>query len=164
MLIPRYFARRRSGAVRASRARTLGVLVALVALTSMTAVALAAAGTTLATGHAKVNGKTTTVVVNSHGLTLYTLSGETAHHLKCVTRLCFMAWPPYKVSASARLTKRGAVKGRIGRLHRRGAKFFQVTLDGHPLYTFSGDGKRKGLATGDGITYFGGTWHVVSPR
>jgi hypothetical protein len=63
--------------VRASRARALGVLLAVLAFTCMTAVAMAAGGTTLATGHASVKGKTKTLVVNSHGVTLYTLGGET---------------------------------------------------------------------------------------
>ena len=35
-----------------------------------------------------------------------------------------------------------------------------MTLNGHPLYTFSVD-KRKDAASGDGIVNFGGTWHVV---
>lgn len=154
-------AARRCGVVRVSRAKALGVLLAVLALTCTTAVAVAAAGTTLATGHASVKGKTKTVVVNSHGVTLYTLSGETTHHLKCVSSACFAAWPPYTVSAKAKLTKTSAVKGTIGRLHR--GKIYQVTLDGHPLYTFVGDAGKKGKATGEGINHFGGIWHVVSP-
>ncbi len=152
---------RRFGVMRASRARALGVLLAVLALTCMTAVAMAAAGTTLATGHASVKGKTKTVVVNSHGVTLYTLSGETTHHLKCVSSACLGAWPPYTVSAKAKLTKSSAVKGTIGKLHR--GKIYQVTLDGHPLYAFAPDGGKKGSAKGEGVTAFGGTWHVVSP-
>ena len=39
--------------------------------------------------------------------------------------------------------------------------FTQVTLNGHPLYTFEGDGNKAGVANGNGIVAFGGTWHVV---
>lgn len=146
-----------------SRVRTLGVLVAALVIAFMSAVAIAAGGATLATGKASVKGKTKTVVVNSHGVTLYMVSGETATHLKCTSRLCFSAWPPYKVTAGAKLSKTSAVHGTVGRLHRVAAKFYQVTLNGHPLYTFIGDMSKKGSAKGQGITAFGGTWHVVSP-
>ena len=161
MPVPRYFPRRRSGV--ASRARTLGVLTAVLVVTSMAAVAAAAATRTLLTGKATVNGKSKTVVVDSHGLTLYTLSGESARHLKCASTRCFTAWPPYKVSAAAKLTTTPSVKGRIGRLHRVSDRFYQVTLNGHPLYTFVGDARKKGSGKGQGITAFGGTWHTVSP-
>ena len=36
-----------------------------------------------------------------------------------------------------------------------------MTLNGHPLYTFEGDGDKAGVANGNGIVAFGGTWHVV---
>ena len=163
MHIPRSFVRRRFGALRASRATTLGLLAAVLAVTSMTAVALAAGSTTLATGKATVKGKTKTVVVDSHGLTLYTLSGESVNNLKCVSTKCFNAWPPYEVSATAKLTKAPGVRGTIGRLHRIKGKFYQVMLNAHPLYTFAGDAGKKGSAKGEGITAFGGTWHIVSP-
>ena len=35
-----------------------------------------------------------------------------------------------------------------------------VTIDGAPVYTFQGDAS-AGSANGEGITSFGGTWHVV---
>ena len=41
-----------------------------------------------------------------------------------------------------------------------GAK--QLTYNGHPLYTFSGDG-RAGDISGQGSSAFGGRWYVVSP-
>ena len=163
MQIPLSFVRRRLGTVRALRATTLGVLAAVLAVTSMSAVALAAGSTTLATGKATVKGKTKTVVVDSRGLTLYTLSGESVKNLKCVSSTCFKAWLPYKVSATAKLTKAPGVSGTIGSLHRIKGKFHQVMLNGHPLYTFAGDAAKKGSAKGEGITAFGGTWHVVSP-
>jgi predicted lipoprotein with Yx(FWY)xxD motif len=103
-----------------------------------------------------------TIVVNARGLTVYTLSGEGAHHLKCKKAGgCFANWPPVTVaSAKTKLKATAGVKGKLRVLHRSG--IFQVTLNGHPLYRFIGDGSKKGQATGEGITAFGGTWHVVS--
>ena len=163
MPIPRCLVPWRFGALRVSGARTLCVLVAALAVASMSAVAIAAGTHTLATGKASVSGKTKTVVVNAHGVTLYTLSSETARHLKCTPSVCLSTWPPYKVTAGAKLTKTSAIRGSIGRLHRIRAKFYQVTLNGRPLYTFVRDAAKKGSAKGQGITAFGGTWHVVSP-
>jgi predicted lipoprotein with Yx(FWY)xxD motif len=137
-----------------------GVLIAALAIASMSAVAIAAT-TTLATGKASVHGTTKTVVVNAHGVTLYTLSGESRTSLKCTSSMCLMFWPPDKVTAGTKLIKTSAVHGTIGKLHRAG--FYQVTLNGHPLYAFMGDGGKRGSAMGDGISAFGGTWHVVSP-
>src|SRR6202030_2233912 len=115
-------ARRRFGARRVPRSKTLDVLLAVLAVASMTAVAVAAGSATLATGKATVNGKTATVVVDSSGVTLYTLSGDTASHLKCVSSACFKAWPPYTVSATAKLTKAKAIRGTLSKLHRVKAK------------------------------------------
>jgi hypothetical protein len=49
------------------------------------------------------------------------------------------------------------VKGKLGIwAHDR---LRQVTLNGHPLYTYVGDG-RPGQANGQGLASFGGTWYV----
>ena len=99
------------------------------------------------------------ILVNSHGVSLYWLSGETTHHLKCTSSQCFIFWPPAKVSARAKPAKAPGVKGKLGVLHRHG--FSQVTWNGHPLYTFMPDGGKRGIATGQDVTSFGGTWHVI---
>ena len=148
---------RRSGARLISFKAAAGCL-AIVAVLSFAGIAVAASAT-LATGKATVKGKSETVVVDATGATLYTLSGETAHHLKCTSSMCFKFWPPYKVSASAKLTKAKGVNGTVSKLHR--GTFYQVMLNGHPLYRFLEDAGKKGSATGEGIVAFGGTWHVV---
>jgi hypothetical protein len=38
----------------------------------------------------------------------------------------------------------------------------QLTVNGHPVYTFAGDGRKRGVVTGDGVNGFGGIWHVFS--
>jgi hypothetical protein len=37
----------------------------------------------------------------------------------------------------------------------------EVTYNGWPLYTFAGD-SGPGVANGEGITKFGGTWYVLN--
>jgi predicted lipoprotein with Yx(FWY)xxD motif len=105
------------------------------------------------------------VVANSHGVTVYWLNPETTKHLLCkpstpASSSCFHFWPPVTVrSAKTKLTAAPGVKGKLGILHRNG--IFQVTLNGHPLYTFLVDRGIKGSARGEGVKGFGGTWHVT---
>jgi predicted lipoprotein with Yx(FWY)xxD motif len=145
--------------------RTAWVLTALVAGFALAALAaMAGAKTTkpkpatLQTAHNSVVGAT--IIVDNKGMTLYELKGETTHpnHLLCTSNTCFGFWPPYKVSKTAKLTKAAGIKGKLALLHRDG--FYQVTLDGHPLYHFAAD-KKKGQAFGQGIKSFGGTWGTV---
>ena len=145
---------------RLRRLLVIGVAAAVLAIASV-AVA-ASAGPLLQTGRAKVGNKTVTVVVDSSGMTLYTLSGEKVGNLKCLTKACFAVWPPVKVTKNQALTKSPAIKGTLGRLTRVKGGFDQVMLNGRPLYRFSGD-RSKGQANGNGIRSFGGTWSVVTP-
>ncbi len=105
--------------------------------------------------------KTEAIAVNSKGLAVYLLAGETVHHALCVkSNKCLTAWPPVTVpNAKSKPSAAPGIKGKLGIWHRNG--FFQVTLAGHPLYTFIGDTK-KNDATGEGIVHFGGTWHVIT--
>src|SRR6185437_15548362 len=89
----------------------------------------------------------------------YTLSGDTTKHPKCTKAGgCFQFWPPVTVSSAKGLSKAAGVKGKLGVFKRNG--IMQVTLGGHPLYTFANDHK-KNNATGEALMTFGGTWHVV---
>ncbi len=140
----------------------LVVCVACVAGFGASVLAGLAVAKSLATlGTAKNSTISKTLVVDSRGLTVYELSPETIHHLLCTRASgCFEFWPPLRVSsAKTKLTAARGVTGKLGILHRSG--FFQVTLGGHPLYHFAGDGAKKGMANGQGIHGFGGTWHVV---
>jgi predicted lipoprotein with Yx(FWY)xxD motif len=125
------------------------------------------AGATLGTGTAQLSGESKQVVGDSRGVKLYTLSGESVGrvtHLKCVNGSCFKVWPPLKTTASAKLTKASGVNDTLGKLRRVKGKFYQVTLDGHPLDTFAADQGKKGSAKGEGVKAFGGSWHVVAAR
>jgi predicted lipoprotein with Yx(FWY)xxD motif len=151
----------RSRVRRPQTSKLIALGMAVIAVASMAGIALAAS-TTLGTGKVTINGKSKTVVVDARGVTLYTLSGERVGHLKCVSKQCFGFWPPYKVSATAKLTKAKGVNGTLSKLRRVKGKFFQLMLNGHPLYRFAPDKDKKSSALGEGVKSFGGTWHVVA--
>lgn len=143
------------------RALTIGLSLVLIGVAAVAALAgLASARTSRPTVAAATNSTLhETILVDSRGRTLYELSPETSHHLLCHTSQCLGFWPPLRTaSARSKITKGRGVTGRLGRIHRNG--FFQVTLNGHPLYRFAGDSGR-GQTHGQGIQSFGGTWHVA---
>jgi predicted lipoprotein with Yx(FWY)xxD motif len=120
-----------------------------------TAALIGVAGAKTFTLHAAADGN----VVDAHGFAVYRLSGDSRRHPECTKKNgCFAIWRPLTVASSKRPSKGAGVKGKLGVWHRNG--FAQVTLGGHPLYRFVRD-THRGVATGDGIRSFGGTWHVI---
>lgn len=151
---------------RLRRVHVAVVVAALAGFASAALVGLAVAKTLtlqVAKGASVTNqsGSTTTenIVINGKGRAVYTLSGDTTKHQKCTkANGCFSFWPPVTVSSAKGLSKAAGIKGKLGTFKRSGIT--QVTLGGHPLYTFSLDHKKKN-ATGEGVNGFGGIWHVV---
>ncbi|HEX3977348.1 MAG TPA: hypothetical protein VHW96_13865 [Solirubrobacteraceae bacterium] len=151
---------------RLRRVHVAVVIAALAGLASAAMVGLAVAKTLtlqVATGAAVTNQsgstKTESIVINTKGRAVYTLSGDTTKHPKCTkANGCFAFWPPVTVSSAKNLSKAAGVKGKLGTFKRNGLT--QVTLGGHPLYTFAND-KKKDNATGEGVNGFGGIWHVT---
>jgi predicted lipoprotein with Yx(FWY)xxD motif len=139
------------------RARNISALL-LAAVLAVSAVAVPMA---LAKGSKTVAGEATapslhkTVLTNTKGMTLYSLSVEKNGRFIC-TGSCTKTWPPLLVAAGT--TPKGPVK--LGTIKRPEGKI-QVTFKGLPLYTFDGDSK-KGEANGEGIKDVG-TWHAVTP-
>jgi predicted lipoprotein with Yx(FWY)xxD motif len=134
---------------------TRAVLMAAIGVLAVAALAVAKTAT-VGVGTAEVKGHHESVAVNSRGVTVYELAPESAHHLVCTSAACMTVWPP--VRASGGLAKAAGVTGTLGTVQRKG--FRQVTLNGHPLYTFTEDSGRRGKAEGEGINNFGGVWHV----
>ncbi len=144
-----------------NRLSTRRPLIALAVVTALAVLASAPALAATAKPAVKIGtagGKK--VVVDAKGRTLYVLTPETATRLLC-TSSCLPSWPALRTTKTAKLVAGSGVKGKLGRLRRSGGSY-QVTLRGLPLYTFAGDA-RAGVATGDGLRSFGGTWHVVRP-
>jgi predicted lipoprotein with Yx(FWY)xxD motif len=104
--------------------------------------------------------KTEKIAVTPRGFAVYWLSGDSAAHPKCTSSNgCVSFWPPVKEHSAGGLSKAPGIAGKLGTLRRNG--FIQLTLNGHPLYTFAVD-KHKHDATGEGVHGFGGTWHTVT--
>lgn len=94
-----------------------------------------------------------TVLVDTSGKTLYTLTDADGAAVAC-TDACLQAWPAAMVSATAKVKAPKGVKSLSTTSDN------QITWKSLPLYTFAGDTKSK-VANGEGIASFGGTWHVV---
>ncbi|MGN6371668.1 MAG: COG4315 family predicted lipoprotein [Solirubrobacteraceae bacterium] len=94
-----------------------------------------------------------TILVNSQGMTLYHLSGETSTKFIC-TSSCVAVWHPVGVSAGA--TPSGVKSLTVVKRPEGGR---QLAYNGMPLYTFSQD-KAAGEANGQGFKDVG-TWMAV---
>jgi predicted lipoprotein with Yx(FWY)xxD motif len=142
------------------RRTVLSLVIAVIGFTTamLVGIAIAKSFTLKVEKNAKVTNQSAVTkretIVTFHGFAVYTLSGETSHHLKCTSATCLQVWPPVKVSSGRGLSKAPGIKGKLGVLHRMG--FNQVTLNGHPLYKFASDSS-NGAATGEGLANF----HVV---
>lgn len=126
---------------------------------ALVGVAVAKTYTLQVAKNAKVGNKRENIVVTSRGFAVYTLTGDSKQHPKCTkANGCFQFWPPVTVASAKQLSKAPGVPGKLGVWQRNG--FLQVTLGGRPVYRFAPD-TQKGVAGGEGIKSFGGTWHVV---
>jgi predicted lipoprotein with Yx(FWY)xxD motif len=97
------------------------------------------------------------VLVNSAGLPIYLLTGDSKSHPECTGSQCLSAWPAVR-SKSKNPTLGKGVKGKVAIWHHNGMN--QVTLNGHPLYTYAADS--AGSASGQGLKSFGGTWWLLT--
>lgn len=109
-------------------------------------------GAALRTASATVNGKTVTLLTNAQGMTLYYFLPDTATTVAC-TGGCVSIWPPY---LSSTLPAKGTLSGTLAL--QTNANGSQVTYNGHPLYTYSGD-TGPGQTKGEGI---GNKWFVAT--
>lgn len=91
------------------------------------------------------------VVANAAGFSLYTFDRDTTSESTCFDA-CATRWPAAILPAGAVLVAPYATTARPD-----GA--LQITLDGHPLYTFASD-LVAGDVKGDGV---GGVWHLARP-
>lgn len=91
------------------------------------------------------------VLADSHGMTLYTNTKDSADKSICIGP-CAHNWPPLMAPAGAKAHGAWTVLAREG-------GGMQWVYKGHPLYTWSKDAK-PGDTTGEG---FKGMWHVATP-
>jgi predicted lipoprotein with Yx(FWY)xxD motif len=112
--------------------------------------------TTVAVAHSKLGR----ILVNSRGRSLY-LFEKDKHRKSTCNGACAANWPPL-ISAGKPRAGSGVRAALLGRTKRKDGRW-QVTYNGHPLYTFVKDHK-KGQTNGEGLDFFGGEWYVVSPK
>lgn len=161
---------RRHGTTRSRTARYAGTAAALVAATLLAGCGSSSgggAGTT--TSGAKSSVKATGAVqvaktdagmalVDPKGRTLYAFAKDTKGHSNC-SGSCAGYWPPAP-AGSVPGTHPDGVTATFGEISRDdGSK--QLTVDGFPVYTYSGD-SRPGQAAGQGLNESGGLWWVLS--
>ena len=94
------------------------------------------------------------LLTNSRGLTVYWFAPDTSTKSACYGS-CAAYWPPVTGAPSAG----PGVTGTLGTITRTDGTT-QATYDGHPLYTYVGDGS-PGQANGNNLNLNGGLWHEV---
>ncbi len=128
------------------------LLVGVVAAIYATRSSSAGPAKLVATAHNTTLGGT--ILVNSRGRSLYSLSVERNGRFICKTSSCLSLWTPLTVRKGTKPTG----VARLGTVKRPDGKI-QVAYRGAPLYTFSQDRKR-GDVKGNGFKDVG-VWRVV---
>jgi predicted lipoprotein with Yx(FWY)xxD motif len=130
--------------------------IAALALASLSAIASSATSkpATVKTGTSSLGR----IVVDGQSHTLYVFQKDKGAKSAC-SGVCAQNWPPLltkgapKAGPSAKASLLGTTKRADGTT--------QVTYNGHPLYTFAGDGNKPGSTNGQGFNAFGALWYVV---
>jgi predicted lipoprotein with Yx(FWY)xxD motif len=151
--------------------------LAIAAAISLTALAVAGCGGSSSNSNSSTSvsppktssGQAATVGVENSGLgkilddskgqTLYVFQKDTGTKSTC-TGACAGNWPPLRASGKPTAGS-GAAASMLGTTRRSDGKA-QVTYNGHPVYTFTGD-QSPGDTNGQGVTAFGARWYVLSP-
>jgi predicted lipoprotein with Yx(FWY)xxD motif len=111
-------------------------------------------GIVVKTTSATVSGKALTILTDAQGMTLYYFQPDTASKAAC-TAGCVSVWPPLLFSGGTPQAQ-GSLPGSLQVASNANGK--QITYNGHPLYTFSGD-TAAGQTNGEGIA---GKWFVAA--
>jgi predicted lipoprotein with Yx(FWY)xxD motif len=122
--------------------------------TSTTA-ASSGSGSSAATVTVVSKGTVGAVLSNGQGLTLYRYTPDTPGVSNC-TGGCAVTWPPLVLPAGVTTPVAGTGVTGLGTIKRSDGSL-QVTENGMPLYTFTGDSSRTD-ANGQGLD---GTWFVL---
>jgi predicted lipoprotein with Yx(FWY)xxD motif len=98
------------------------------------------------------------ILVDGQGRTLYLWEADKGTASMC-NGACASAWPPLTTEGQP-VAGSGVSASKLGTT-KRGDGTTEVTYNGHPLYTFSGDGA-PGETTGQGSDAFGAEWDALS--
>ena len=103
-----------------------------------------------------------TVLVNGQGQTLYLLTSEKGGKITCTgSNGCTKIWPEITLPQGTTAAKAGSgvMSSLLGTVKDASGNL-EVTYNGWPLYTYVAD-SGPGVAHGQGIATFGGTWYVL---
>ena len=100
-----------------------------------------------------------TILVDGRGRTVYVFANDKTNASTC-TDACAAVWPAVPAPATPPTSLPG-VTGALG-MTTRSDGGHQLTVAGHPVYTFSRD-SAPGQTNGQGVNLNGGVWTVVSP-
>jgi predicted lipoprotein with Yx(FWY)xxD motif len=98
------------------------------------------------------------ILVDGQGRTLYLFQADKGTASTC-SGGCAAAWPP--VTTTGKPTPGPGVSASKLGTTKRSDGTTEVTYNGHPLYTFAGDGG-PGQTSGQGVDGFGGEWNVLT--
>ena len=104
-----------------------------------------------------------TVLVNGLGQTLYLLTSEKGGKITCTdSNGCTKIWPEITLPQGTTAAKAGSgvMSSLLGTVKDASGNL-EVTYNGWPLYTYAAD-SGPGVAHGQGIATFGGTWYVLN--
>jgi predicted lipoprotein with Yx(FWY)xxD motif len=104
-------------------------------------------------------GKLGKILVNSQGQVLYSFTNN-GTSVPC-SASCLAVWPAVTPPAGVTTPSGGPGVGTLGTTTTNGPT--QVTVNGLPLYTYAGD-SAPGIANGNNLVSFGGTWKVVKAQ
>ena len=149
----------------------LGAAAAAAACSSSSSSSSAAAPSTSAPASASASAVTISVksvtgvgsvLVNGQGKTLYMLTSEMGGKITCTaSNGCTKVWPETVVATGTKATAGSGVQSALLGTVTGASGSPEVTYNNWPLYTFAGD-PGPGVAKGQGLTNFGGTWYVLS--
>jgi len=104
-----------------------------------------------------------TILVNGKGQTLYLLTSEQGGKITCTKASgCTKFWPETLLASGVTAAKAGSgvQASMLGTVTDAGGNL-EVTYNHWPLYTFVKD-SGPGMAHGQGLMGFGGTWYVLN--
>jgi predicted lipoprotein with Yx(FWY)xxD motif len=117
-----------------------------------------AAGSSGTGSVALASSKLGNILVDGKGRTLYLFEADKRTSSTC-DGACASAWPPLATTGKPTAGS-GVSASKLGTTKRADGTA-EVTYNGHPLYTFSGD-KAPGQTTGQGSQAFGAEWYALS--
>jgi len=125
--------------------------------TSGTSAAAAGQGASTGAVHT-AKGTLGTILVDGRGMTIYQFAPDKPGRSTCYGS-CATYWPPVMAPATLPASVPG-VTGKLGTTTRKDGSS-QLTVAGHPLYTYVGD-SAPGQTKGQNLDDSGGLWTVLS--